>query len=179
MVFRPRLGIRRQRAAALISLFCLGLAGCEAPWSQSSTPPPTPPPAAPAFTLTGLDGQSHALSEYRGKVVLINFWATWCIPCRAEIPDLEHEARAQDPSKVVILGIDWKESGPTAQAFLTDIGARYPVLLDSDGKGYDAYRVEGLPQTFIVDRQGRLLSSRTGIASRDQIEKELADALAR
>ncbi|HEV3234743.1 MAG TPA: TlpA disulfide reductase family protein [Candidatus Dormibacteraeota bacterium] len=177
-MFRSRLGIRRHRAAALISVLCLGVVSCQAPWSASSSAPPTSPPPAPAFTLTGLDGQPHVLGDYRGKVVLINFWATWCIPCRAEIPDLEHEARVQDPGKVVILGIDWKEGGPTAQAFLTDIGARYPVLLDSDGKVYDAYGVQGLPQTFIVDRRGRMLSSRTGIASRDQIEKELADALA-
>jgi cytochrome c-type biogenesis protein len=126
--------------------------------------------------LTGIDGQSHALADYRGKVVLFNFWATWCIPCRAEIPDLEHEARVQDPAKVVILGIDWKEQSQPVQTFVQDIGAHYPMLLDSDGKVYDAYAVSALPQTFIVDRNGNLASSRTGIASRDQIEAELKAA---
>jgi thiol-disulfide isomerase/thioredoxin len=128
---------------------------------------------APGFSLTGLDGRRHDLSEYRGRVVLLNFWATWCIPCRAEIPDLEHEARTQDPSRVVFLGINWKEGSDAAQAFFTEIGATYPVLLDSDGSVYSRYGVDALPQTFIVDRDGRLVSSRTGIASRDQLEQEL------
>ena len=162
--------------AALACVLALGLAACDVPWaSRSPAAGSTPTPAA-TFRLTGLDGQAHGLSDYRGKVVLINFWATWCIPCRAEIPDLEHEARTQSPQRVVILGIDYKEPQAPVQSFLNDIGAHYPVLLDSDGKAYDAYGVSALPQTFIVDGNGGVVVSRTGIATRDQIEKELRDA---
>jgi thiol-disulfide isomerase/thioredoxin len=165
----------RSAALALASCLLTGVVSCTPPWVKNELPPPAER-VAPGFTLTGLDGGTHDLAEYRGRVVLLNFWATWCIPCRAEIPDLEHEARVQDPARVVIIGVDWKEDPAPVSAFIKDIGAGYPILLDRDGRVYDAYEVAALPQTFVLDKAGRIAVSRTGIAGRDQLEAELRSA---
>ena len=169
-MFTNRLG-----ALALAGCLVAGVVGCTPPWVKDELPRPADR-VAPGFTLTGLDGRPHSLTEYRGRVLLLNFWATWCIPCRAEIPDLEHEARVQDPAKVAIVGIDWKEDLAPVDAFVKEIGASYPILMDHDGRVYDAYEVSALPQTFVIDRDGRVVVSRTGIVGRDQMEQELKSA---
>lgn len=146
------------------------LAGCSLPGHAATTPDR---PGAPAFTLIGLDGKQHSLAEYRGHVVLINFWATWCVPCRAEIPELETAFKKYQANGVVFLGIDWKEGRDDVKAFTDERQVTYQVLLDSDGKAYTAYQVPALPQTFILDKQGRIALSRTGIATREKFEAEL------
>ncbi|GAC1331122.1 MAG: hypothetical protein NVSMB17_08970 [Candidatus Dormibacteria bacterium] len=130
----------------------------------------------PDFRLTGLDGRVHSLSEYRGHVVLINFWATWCVPCRAEIAELESTYRKRHADGVVFLGVDWKEGRDTVEPFAVDRQVTYPVLLDSEGGAYSAYQVIALPQTFVIDRQGRLVVSRSGLATREKFEQELKAA---
>ena len=142
----------------------------------TSAPTPSAPGSVSGFSLVGLDGVRHTVADYRGKVVIVNFWATWCIPCRAEIPDLEHEYRSHRDN-VVVLGIDWKESRDTVASFMTEIGATYPVLLDSDGATYSAFEVSALPSTFVLNRAGKLVKSRLGIASRDTLEAEIQQAL--
>jgi peroxiredoxin len=151
------------------------LAGCSLP-GGSSKASNTPGSTAPGFTVRGVDGRSHSLSHYRGNVVVLNFWATWCIPCRAEMPDLEHEARLHRSDPVVILGMDWKEAAATVRDFTQGLGVTYPMLLDADGRVYETYRVGALPTTFIIDARGRLLKSRIGIASREEIESEISSA---
>jgi peroxiredoxin len=169
-----RIPLRPLARPAALTLTAATLVGCSLPGAGSS--PTSNGAAAPSFTVRGLDGASHSLADYRGRVVVLNFWATWCIPCRAEIPDLEHEARVQDPAKVAVIGVDWKEDPAPVAAFVKEIGAGYPILLDRDGRVYTAYEVSALPQTFVIDRDGRVVVSRTGIAGRDQLEKELRSA---
>jgi peroxiredoxin len=154
-------------------LAALSLAGCSLPGAGST--PSSDGSTAPGFTVTGLDGATHRLADYRGKVVVLNFWATWCIPCRAEMPDLEHEARAHR-SDAVILGMDPRESASTAKDFADGLGISYPILLDLDSKVYDAYRVVALPTTFVIDARGRLVKTRLGQTSRDEIESEIKAA---
>jgi peroxiredoxin len=137
---------------------------------------PTVGSQAPTFTLTGLDGKSHSLAEYRGQVVLINFWATWCIPCRAEMPELETAYKKHRANGVVVLGIDWKESRETVQAFIEERQVTYPILLDSDGRAYNAFQVPALPQTYVLDRQGKIVVMRTGLATREKFDAELRSA---
>jgi peroxiredoxin len=153
----------------------LTLAGCS--WPGAGSPPTSDGSVAPGFTVQGLDGSTHTLADYGGKVVVLNFWATWCIPCRAEIPDLEHEARVHKADQLVILGMDWKEPVTAVKDFTTELGTTYPMLLDGDGRVYDAYHVSALPTTFVVDRKGHIKKMRLGIASRDEIEAEIKDAL--
>ena len=128
---------------------------------------------APDFRLVGLDGKEHSLSEYRGHVVLVNFWATWCIPCRAEIPELEQAYKKRQAEGVVFLGLDWKEGKDTVQPFVDDRQVTYPVLLDADGRTYTAYQVPALPETFVLDRTGKIAVVRTGLATREQFDSEL------
>jgi peroxiredoxin len=131
---------------------------------------------APDFTLTGLDGQTHTLSAYRGHVVMINFWATWCIPCRAEMPELEQAYRKRQAEGVVFLGLDWREGRDTVQPFIDDRQVSYPILLDSDGRAYTAYQVAALPQTFVIDRQGRVAVVQIGLGTREKFDQELKTA---
>jgi thiol-disulfide isomerase/thioredoxin len=165
------------RATLVVALVALVLGGCGP--AGGSAQGSSPRGEAPGFTVTGIDGATHSLSDYRGKVVVLNFWATWCMPCRAEMPDLEHEARAHRSDPVVVVGMDWKESAGPVRDFVGGLGVTYPMLLDTDGRVYDAYRVSALPTTFIVDRHGRLVKSRLGIASRDEMGTEIKDALKR
>jgi peroxiredoxin len=156
------------------------LAGCAVPGSgQSGRPPGTGTAVgemAPNFSLVGLDGKTHSLSDYRGHVVLVNFWATWCIPCRAEIPELEVTYRKLQAQGVVFLGVDWREGRDTVQPFVDDRQVSYPVLLDSDGTAYTAYQVDVLPKTFVVDRQGRVAVVQVGLGTRDRFAQELKQA---
>jgi peroxiredoxin len=163
------------RNSLAVSFVALALTACSLP-GRSSAASTTPGATAPGFTVQGVDGATHSLSDYRGKVVVLNFWATWCIPCRAEMPDLEHEARLHRSDRVVILGMDWKETAASVRDFTQGLGVTYPMLLDADGGVYTTYRVGALPTTFIIDSGGRLVKSRIGIASRDEIESEIKTA---
>jgi len=112
--------------------------------------------AAPNFKLASVDGSSTpALVDYRGRWVLINFWASWCGPCRQETPDLQRLHEAQGPSGLVILGVNQQERRETADAFVSEFNVTYPILLDSDGAVNSAYRVgRGMPISVLVDASG-------------------------
>jgi peroxiredoxin len=137
---------------------------------------PTKGAEAANFTLQGLDGKLHTLSDHRGHVVLVNFWATWCIPCRAEMPELEVTYRKHQADGVVFLGVDWKENRTDVQAFVLERQVSYPILLDGDGRVYTAYQVSALPETFVIDKRGRIAVHRFGLATRDKFEEELRTA---
>jgi thiol-disulfide isomerase/thioredoxin len=112
---------------------------------------------APDFTLSGVDGGPVTLSELRGKKVVINFWATWCPPCRAEMPDLDRVAREYADRGVVVLAVDQLESSERVTGYLGEIGLGSPALVpvfDLDGSVGQAYRVNALPSTFVVDGEG-------------------------
>jgi thiol-disulfide isomerase/thioredoxin len=154
-----------------LALAVVALTGCLPAGSTGQVA--TTPGFAPGFSIAGLDGRTHTLADYRGKVVVLNFWATWCIPCRAEMPDLEHEARAHRSDPVAVVGIDWKESAGPIQDYTGGLGITYPILLDAEGRVYEAYRVSALPTTFLIGRDGRMVKTRLGISSRDEIETEV------
>ena len=108
---------------------------------------------APDFEWTGPDGQTLRLSAYRGRVVVVNFWATWCAPCREEMPALQRVA-ASEPG-VVVLEVDLMEASDKARSFLDSLGLdRLQPVLDTDGATTRRFGVLGLPSTFFVDRDG-------------------------
>ncbi|MCA9981274.1 MAG: TlpA family protein disulfide reductase, partial [Anaerolineales bacterium] len=114
---------------------------------------PTAGSQAPDFTLTTLAGDTLTLSELRGTPVVLNFWASWCGPCRYETPYFQqiHETNGDE---VLILGINQREGAETVAAFGDEFSLTYPLLLDSDGQVSTAYRVFGLPTTVLVDANG-------------------------
>ena len=165
------------------------------PTPEISTPTPAPSPVTttrtsartvergsglPAhdFELTLFDGQSLRLSDLRGKVVVLNFWASWCPPCRAEMPDFQEMWEEMRDEDVVFVGIAVGDSERGARAFAEATGVTYPLGLDETGRIARDYRVTSLPTTFLIDREGNE-SRRFGIANqgalRILVESKLND----
>ena len=109
---------------------------------------------APAFQLPALDGGEQSLSAYRGRPVIVNFWATWCEPCKQEMPALQAETASRPD--LVVLGIDNVESAVKVRPYVEQLGVHFPILLDQDGSAVERYQVSGLPTSFFVDRSGVL-----------------------
>lgn len=112
---------------------------------------------AQSYTLARLDGKSDGLAAYRGHVVLVNLWASWCAPCRSETPALEQLYEESRHRGLVVLGIDQGESAATARAFAKDMRLSYPILVDQDQQYGRAYAAIGLPTSLVVDRGGRIV----------------------
>lgn len=120
---------------------------------------------APEFELTALDGESYLLSDFRGKHVILNFWASWCGPCRAEIPELVEFHESSGDEEVILLGINQttSEAGPGAvRDFAEQYNMRFPILLDSANRVHGLYGIRGIPTTIIVDPDGLITAKRTG-----------------
>jgi len=123
----------------------------------ASSPSPREGFLAPDFTLDTLDGNKVTLSELRGQIVVVNFWATWCLPCRAETPALEKSYAQYKDSGVVILGVNLtnQDSVSEVESFVQEFKLTYPILLDREGSiSNTLYQIRGLPTTFFVSREG-------------------------
>jgi len=134
---------------------------------------------APDFTLQSLDGKTVRLSDYRGKGVLLNFWATWCGPCKIEMPWFVELQKQYGPEGLQILGVAMDDASPgEIAAFAKEMGVNYPVLIGKEAVA-DAYGgVEGLPYTFYIDRNGKLVDKIIGLRSRSEIEDDVKAILA-
>jgi peroxiredoxin len=127
------------------------------------------------FTLTDLNGKSWTLKDLKGKVVLLNFWATWCPPCRKEMPDLETLYRRFGPQGLVILGID-DEEAEKVKPYITQQGVTYTVLLDPGRKVNTLFRIESIPKTFVYDRNGRIVAQSIDMRTQKQFLEMLGRA---
>jgi peroxiredoxin len=110
--------------------------------------------AAPDFTLETLDGQTMTLSDLQAQVLVINFWASWCPPCRAEMPAIQQVYERYRDQGLVVLAVNLQEKDAQVAAFTDRQGLTFPILMDRDGSIFDRYRVMALPSTFFVDRGG-------------------------
>jgi thiol-disulfide isomerase/thioredoxin len=129
----------------------------------ASGPAPTLNETAPDFTLTTLDGVAVSLSSLRGKPVLVNFWATWCPPCRAEMPDLDEVGREQAGTGLTIVAVNLQEEPAQVGGYLRTLGVTGVLpLLDRDGAVFKQYRVSGLPTTVSIDRSGTVRDIHVG-----------------
>lgn len=114
------------------------------------------------FTLPGLSGQLQSLNEWRGKVVFLNFWATWCPPCREEMPAMQDLYDELGDAGLVVVAVNVLERAETARAFIEEFGYTYPVVLDRDGRTAMRYAVRAYPTTYVIDREGYVIGVRPG-----------------
>lgn len=136
-------------------------------------------PAAPVFRLDELRGsQEISLAALRGKAVVVNFWASWCVPCRDESGTLEQAWQRWRYRDVVFLGVDVRDFSGDAERFVDRYGISYPVLHDGDGWTWGRYGLTGLPETWFVDRHGRLVgASIQGPVNADELDRNIRVAL--
>ena len=113
---------------------------------------------APQFSGRTLDARQFAVMDMRGKVIVLNFWASWCAECRPEMPVLERLHRELAPRGLAVIGVNAREEGATVQSYAKGLGLTFPLVLDPDGKINAAYGVIGLPATFVVGRDGRAIA---------------------
>jgi peroxiredoxin len=125
------------------------------------------------FTLTELSGKTWTLKEQRGKVVVLNFWATWCPPCRKEMPDLESLYQQFKDQGLVILAISDEEAGKV-RPFIAQQKVTYPILLDPERRVNELFQIEGIPKTFVYDRNGKLVAQSIDMRTRRQFLEMLA-----
>ncbi|GIW08433.1 MAG: hypothetical protein KatS3mg060_3238 [Dehalococcoidia bacterium] len=154
------------RLVALLA--ALVLAAC-----QPSSAAPVVGGAAPEFSLPTLDGRTVSLASLKGKPVLLNFWATWCAPCREEMPLIQRAAARYASSGLTVLAIDVQEGEALVQPFVDEFGLTFPVLLDKNGEVVSRYRVRGIPTTVFIDRGGIIQSVYLGPMDETILESRL------
>jgi cytochrome c biogenesis protein CcmG/thiol:disulfide interchange protein DsbE len=132
---------------------------------------------APGLKLESLDGRQVSLADYAGQVVLLNFWATWCPPCKEEIPAIERAYEGHRDEGFMVLGINEGEASQVVQAFAGELGITYPVLIDRRGDVAAQYRRRGLPLTVIVDRDGVIQVRHEGYMTAGQLDSYLSRLL--
>jgi peroxiredoxin len=117
------------------------------PWTGGATPP---------LELADLEGKTHRLADYRGRAVLVNFWATWCEPCRAEMPSFERLRASMEAQRVTVLAVNLAEPESRIRKFLEATPVRYPILLDRDGTTARAWQARVLPATYVIGPDGKI-----------------------
>jgi len=128
---------------------------------------------APQFTLQTFDGQTVRLADLKGKVVLVNFWASWCVPCAQEAPDIENTWRDYHGKNVAFLGVDYVDTETEARNYLRNYSISYPTGADLGTRISQAYRIRGVPETYIIDKKGTLRATFIGPTTADQIKGKL------
>jgi peroxiredoxin len=150
----------RNRIAAIVAAVTLSL--------PALAGPPTGP--APSFTLASRAGQDVSLAQYRGQVVMINFWASWCGPCRQEMPLLESIYKKYNKMGFTMLGVNVEPDSNAANEWLKATPVSFPILYDRDSKVSKLYDVAGMPSTVIIDRSGKLRVLHRGYKPGDENE---------
>ena len=168
----PKKRVLRALAAALA--LCLA--------AQRSLPAQEAPahghPVAPAWKLADLDGKPVSLADFKGKVVILDFWATWCAPCRDEIPGFVELQKKFGDKGLVVVGVSLDEEGAAfVQKFVKEHGVTYPVVLGNQqvAAAYDG--IDALPTTFIIDREGKVVKGHRGFTEQTKFEADIAPLL--
>ncbi|MFE3974193.1 MULTISPECIES: thiol-disulfide oxidoreductase ResA [unclassified Peribacillus] len=128
---------------------------------------------APNFVLTDMEGKEHKLSEYKGKGVFLNFWGTYCKPCEYEMPYMENQYKNFKDQGVEILAVNVGESDYAVNNFITKHNLTFPVMIDKGREVENAYRVDILPVTFLVDKEGKVVDIITGALTEESIQKHM------
>jgi peroxiredoxin len=140
--------VRRFALAMLLAVSASAVAAAELKrWEGGATPP---------LALEDMQGKSHDLAEYRGKVVLVNFWATWCVPCREEMPSIDRLRSSMKDQPFEVLAVNMAEPLSRIEKFLSQMPLGFPLLRDRDGAASRAWKAKLLPASFLIGRDGRI-----------------------
>lgn len=134
-----------------------------------SLPAPYVNTSAPAFELNNLAGEKIQLEDYRGKIILLNFWATWCGPCRLEMPALQNRAEYFDDD-LVVLAVNNAEDSSIVQAFVDELGLSFDILLDPEADVQHLYQVRGYPTTYLIDSEGIIREHKIGLLTDAELD---------
>jgi peroxiredoxin len=158
--------IVRNAVLAAISVFVLvsGSASAASPSAIVGKP-------APAFDLEKPDGGRISLASLKGNVVILTFWATWCAPCKVEMPTLEEAYNRHGGKGVAVVGVNFQQEKPQVKKFADANKITFPIAMDTDGKTADAYNVPGLPITFFIGMDGKLAGYHEGIVKPELLEE--------
>jgi len=164
--------------AAVVALLFYGVGSTEPDTGIETALASGERPAAPPVTLPALDGGGESsLADYRGEVVVLNYWASWCEPCREESPLLERFHQRIEPRGGTVLGIDVNDVTSDAQAFIREFRLTYPMLRDADGASQAAFGIVAYPETIVLDREGRIAALRRGPVDEEFLESEVLPLL--
>lgn len=157
--WRRSLGVGTVVLVAVVLVAVLAVA-----FARSGGPPRSPliGRAAPDFALTTIGGETLSMHELRGEVVILNFWASWCVPCREEAPLLERTRRAYEGRGLRVVGVLYQDAQADAAAFAEQYGLGYPSVIDPDGRTAIDYGVIGIPASFLIDREGVIRALQIG-----------------
>jgi cytochrome c biogenesis protein CcmG/thiol:disulfide interchange protein DsbE len=165
-------------AALLVGLLAYGVASRRADTSIDDAIANGQRVAAPTARLPVLGaGGERSLADYKGKVVVLNFWASWCKPCTEELPLLERTHRAIAGRDALVLGANYQDVSTSALGFVRRFKLTYPSLRDRDGKFADRYGSHAFPETFVVDRRGRIAAKRRGPVDQRWLDRTLPPLL--
>ena len=158
--------------AAFVVMAAKPPASAEAEDEYSSIPLPVEYDA-PELALTNLAGEDESLADYRGNVVMVNLWATWCPPCKAELPVLQEYYDDHKDEGFVIIGIDSQEPPERVESYIKTTTVKYPIWIDLDGAAGMAFNSFSLPASFVIDRDGVVRLAWTGAISKNMLEKHV------
>jgi len=170
--------VKRSLFALLLAcVTCVARSAADLPPLTHGLTPIAEPNPAPVLRLADLDGKAHDLADLKGKLVVVNFWATWCPPCRREMPSLERLNQQLKARGLTVLAVNVGEDADTVFSFTGQLepAPAFPILLDHDSQAMQRWKVKGLPTTFVIDPQGRLINRAVG--GRDFDNPAMIDAL--
>jgi cytochrome c biogenesis protein CcmG/thiol:disulfide interchange protein DsbE len=171
---------RKRSVAGILTIFAilialLGLFGWGLVKAQSG---PIESGMAPDFSITGFDGREFTLSQARGQVVIVNFWASWCPPCREEAAYLEQTWRKYEGKGVIFVGVDWVDTEKEALAYIKEFDITYLNGPDIGTRAAQAYNIQGVPETFFVAKNGELRGVHIGPLQAPQLDEKIEELLA-
>lgn len=156
---------------AVIALFAVGI--------QMRGTKPVEAGMAPQFTIPLFSGGNFSLAEQRGKVVVVNFWASWCVPCRLEAPVLENTWRRYKDRGVVFVGVDYVDTDKEAMAFIKEFNVTYPNGPDIGTETARAFHIQGVPETYFVGKDGQLYGNHIGPIDQPTLAAKIEEVLAK
>ena len=164
-------------AVALVALLVYGVLGVGASTTIDDAVKRGERPAAPDRTLPLLDGGQGSLASFRGKPVVLNFWASWCDPCKDEAPAMEAAHQRLRKAGGTVLGVTVSDASPDSKAFMREYGLTFPSLRDVDGELAEDFATTGVPETFVIDGEGRITAISRGQVNEGFLDQAVDEVL--